>query len=200
MYTQMEEKYDIPLRKFSVMTEKQRRQKLAQIFADLESSENKKVSQAIKSLEKYGDASVIRPLCEMLLKGLPEKQEGAIVELLSSIKDTSVVVEMMEVIEEKKFLPVRQKLLSAIWNMKVDFSGYIDEFVGIAVQGDFMEALDCLTIIENLEGPFLEEDILESQLHLKNFLESKEEKDAQKAYILSEIALKIKEINQSLMD
>ena len=57
-----------------------------------------------------------------------------------------------------------------------------------------------ITIIENLEGPFLEEDILESQLHLKNFLESKEEKDAQKAYILSEIALKIKEINQSLMD
>jgi len=90
--------------------------------------------------------------------------------------------------------------LTTIWNMKVDFSGYIDEFVHIAVFGDFMETLECLTIIENMEGPFMEEDILESQLHLKRYLEGEGQQDKQKAQLLSEIALLIKDINEGLTE
>lgn len=91
-------------------------------------------------------------------------------------------------------------MLMSIWNMKVDFSSYIDDFVMIATQGDLMEAVDCLTIIENLEGPFMEENILESQLHLKEYLETGDKSDTQKAEILSEIAVLIKKINMNLMD
>ena len=83
---------------------------------------------------------------------------------------------------------------------KVDFSDYIDDFVLIATNGNFMEALDCLTIIENLEGPFMEENILECQLHLKAYLEKDHPKDDQKAHVLSEIAIKIKEFNEQLID
>jgi hypothetical protein len=106
----------------------------------------------------------------------------------------------MDLLEDPELQEVRHILLSAIWNMKVDFSNYIDDFVEIATKGTFMEALDCLTIIENLEGPFLEEDILESQLHLKNYLESNPPIDEQRAHLLSEIALKIKEIDMELDD
>ena len=183
------------------MTEKQRKQKLQQIVKELRSGDTKKVSKAIKALEANGDASVIKVLADLLLEGtVSEKNQGEMMELFASLKDTSIVVEMMDVLDEPKYLPIRQTMLSAIWNMKIDFSNYIESFVEIATKGSFMEALDCLTIIENLEGPFMEEDILECQLHLKNFLESGEKPDEQKAHILSEIALKIKDINQSLMD
>ena len=87
-----------------------------------------------------------------------------------------------------------------IVNTKVDFSDYLDEFVQIAVEGNFMETLDCLTIIENLEGPFMEENILEAQLHLKSYLEQPGSKDEQKAQLLSEIALLLKDINRNLQD
>lgn len=183
----------------AIMAEK-KNQKLKEILKDLSSSDPKLISKAVKALESNGDSSVIKPLVDKLLSGVNEKNQGEIVELLSSLKDTSVVVEMMDVIEDEKYRSIRQVLLSTIWNTKVDFSDYIDEFVGIAVDGDFMEALDCLTIIENLEGPFMEENILEAQLHLKRYLEETTQEDAQKAHILSEIALKIKEINESLMD
>ena len=154
----------------------------------------------MKSLEAHGNSSVIKPLAKRLLMGVSEKNEGEIIELLSSLKDTSSVVEVMDVLGDEEFLPIRQKILTTVWNTKVDFSDYIDEFVEIAVDGDFMEALDCLTIIENLEGPFMEENILECQLHLKRYLEDTAPKDQQKAHILSEIALKVKDINESLMD
>jgi len=176
-------------------------QKVNLIIADLKSDDPKKVKKAIKSLETHGNATVIKPLFQSLKEGaLLEKYQTKILELLCSLKDTSVIPEVMDVLDDKELLDVRSLVLTAIWNMKVDFSGYIDDFVLIATQGTFMEALDCLTIIENLDGPFMEENILESQLHLKNYLEVRDKSDEQKSEILSEIALLIKKINIELMD
>lgn len=182
------------------MSDKKKDEKLQLIITDLQSKDEKKVAKAIKTIESKGSALVIKPLANVLLSGTSEKNKSAIIELLSSLKDTSTIVEIMDVLDDTKYLPIRQTLLSTVWNTKVDFSGYIDSFVEIATKGDFMEAVECLTIIENLEGPFEELDILECQLHLKNYLESNVPKDDQKAFILSEIAIKIKEINESLMD
>jgi len=188
------------------MADKKQENKLNKILDDLNSTDTKKVSKAIKSLEAHGNVSFIKPLADRLLGGVSEKNQNEIVELLSSLKDTSVCPEIMDVIEDDRYLPIRQIMLSAVWNTKVDFSDYIDEFVLIATTGGFMETLDCLTIIENMEGPFMEENILEAQLHLKSFLEkndptqSRTEEEVQKAQLLSEIAIVIKDINENLQE
>jgi len=175
-------------------------QKLQTILNDFQSKDEKKVSKAIKSLEANGNAHVIKPLADLLLTTESDSNRSEVIELLSSLKDTSTVVEMIEVITDVTYLPVRQELLATVWNMKVDFSDYIDDFVEIAAKGDFLEALDCLTIIENMEGPFMEENLLECQLHLKNYLEIPGAKEEKKAEILSEIAIKIRDYNQDLQD
>lgn len=182
------------------MADTKEKQKIDKIIEDIYSDDVKKVSKAIKSLEAHGNSSVIKPLADRLLEPINEKNKLEILELFSSLKDSSTCVEVMEIVGNDKYLSMRQSILSTIWNTKVDFSGYIDEFVFIATQGNLLEALDCLTIIENLEGPFMEEDILESQLHLKNYIESNPKKDEQKEYILSEIAIKLKDINENLLD
>lgn len=175
-------------------------QKVDLIIADLRSDDPKKVKKAIKSLEVHGNASVIKPIFAILKEGLSDKLHAELVELLCSLKDSSVVAEVMDVLEDPEMREIRPLVLTTIWNMKVDFSDYIDDFVLIATTGSFIEALDCLTIIENLEGPFMEENILESQLHLKDYLEKGDRSDAQKADFISEIAIYIKEINMNLMD
>jgi len=183
------------------MATSKEQQKVNLIIADLNSDDPKKVKKAIKSLEVHGNATAIKPLCEALREGaLADDHQAKILELLCSLKDTSVIPEIMDVLDDEELLDVRPLVLTAIWNMKVDFSDYIDDFVHIAAQGSFMEAMDCLTIIENMEGPYMEENILESQLHLKNYLEKGDQSDAQKSEILSEIAIIIKEINMNLMD
>lgn len=182
------------------MAEK-KKAKLAEIIKEFKSNDPKKVTQALKSLEVHGDSSVLRVLCDrLLINDLNEKNHKEVLEFISSLKDSTVAVEMVEIINDDRYLPIRQTLLTTIWNMKVDFSSYIDDFVHIAVFGDFMETLDCLTIIENMEGPFMEEDILEAQLHLKRYLEGEGQQDKQKAQLLSEIALLIKDINQNLSE
>ena len=168
---------------------------------DLHSKDEQKINRAIKSLESNGDSSVIRPLSLLLLQDeLSDKNKLAIIEMFSSLKDSSTAVEIMDVIGDSEFLPIRQTLLTTVWNTKVDFSNYIDEFVEIATKGSFMETLECLTIIENMEGPFMEENILECQLHLKNYIEDDAPKEVQKAELLSELALILKDINENLQD
>lgn len=174
--------------------------KMNQLISDLNSGSETKISQAIKTLEEHGDSRAIKPLANVLLTSDSPDIQKEILELFSSLKDSSSAVEVMDILQDPQFAAIRPAILTTVWNTKVDFSSYIDDFVGIAVQGDFMEVLDCLTIIENMEGPFMEEDILECQLHLKNYLEDSSPKDQQKAELLSEIALKVKMINESLND
>jgi hypothetical protein len=68
----------------------------------------------------------------------------------------------------------------------------------LASQGDFLEALDCLTIIENMSGPFDESQLLESQLLLKEYVEERAPQTDQKAQIMSEIAWFVKEQNDGI--
>jgi len=174
--------------------------KVNQLITELKSGDAKKISKALKGLASNGNSSVIKPLADVLMTELSPDNRSEILELLCSLKDSSVCVEIMEVICDPNYLPIRQEILTTIWNTKVDFSDYNDDFVEIATKGSLIETLDCLTIIENLEGPFMEENILECQLHLKNYLENTQEKDPKKSEFLSEIALIIKDINQNLMD
>jgi hypothetical protein len=57
-----------------------------------------------------------------------------------------------------------------------------------------METLECLTIIENLVGPFEEKSVFEAHLLLTTT--EIDPNDDKKKALLSEIALKIKEFQQ----
>ena len=169
--------------------------KIATLIADLKSGNAKKISTALKTLEASGNIQILEPLAEVLMDKNLVDSHKEIMEFLSSMKDSSAIDEMMRLLGEARFISIRQMLLTTIWNSPLDYSYYLPDFVDIAVEGSFMEAMDCLTIIENMEGPFEERHALESQLFLRDYIESKEPKDPQKQHIMSEIALFIKDLN-----
>lgn len=179
---------------------KQHGLKIKQLIADLNSGNTPKISNALKSLQVNGDITVIRPLIELLKTDLSHQLETEILEFLGDIKVTTASSEIIAVLKDEKFIKQRQQVLSTIWNSKIDYSKYIAEFVEIACEGNFMEALECLTIIENLDGPFEENHILECQLHLRDYIEDPTPKDPQKAQIMSEIAVLIKEFDLNIDD
>lgn len=174
---------------------KQQSLKIKQLIADLNSGNAAKISGALKSLKVNGDVSIVRPLIELLKTDLSHATETEILEFLGDIKVTKASTEIISILKDEDFIGQRQQVLSTIWNSKLDYSEFIAEFVEIACEGNFMEALECLTILENLEGPFEERLILECQLHLRDYLEGTTPKDPQKAQIMSEIALLIKEFD-----
>ena len=61
-----------------------------------------------------------------------------------------------------------------------------------------MEAMECLTILENMEGTLTEEKIMDALLSLKSYLVEHSDDNTPKMGLLREVALLLTEINNSL--
>ena len=179
------------------MGKNQQKLQLAEALKDLQSGNAVKISATLKKIESIGDINVLPQLVE-LLRTADQAITKQTLELIADIQDQNACEVLIDLIQKEKDDTIRQRLLSTIWNSKLDFSAYLAEFVSLAMEGELLQALDCLTIIENLTGPFEEHQLLESQLYLKEYLESTEPKEERKNTIISEIAYFIKEQNEGI--
>ena len=144
-------------------------QKKQQLLADLMSDNPKTVSAAINALHVHGDSSMIPTLLEAWNSKLNEKNEEELRELFVGLKDSSAVVPLMQAFRNSDDNLFKRKMMNVFWNSKLDFSEYLADFVVFAIDGDFMDCLESLTVIEHFEFSSPESAVLESQLLLKEF-------------------------------
>lgn len=179
---------------------KQKKFKIAKLLEDVNSGVETKVTSALDSLQVYGDISIIEPLIQSLDLQQAEKCKQEILEFLSSLKSSAAIQIVMDCLDNPTFKHQRIAILSTIWNSPLDYSNHLARFIELAVKEEFLVTLECLTIIENLEGPFDESATLEGQLLLKEYYEGKFPKDAQKDQLISEIAILVKDMDRSIDD
>jgi hypothetical protein len=180
------------------VSNKAKQQKLNQLLLDLNSGLESKYNAAIHELASIGDSSVVFPLYSVFKQNLGSNLQKQVSKLFSDIQIPEASELFIQVIKNEEDSAVLKMFLPILWESKLDFSDYLAEFVEISVSGDYLIALDCLTIMENMPGPFSESQLLEAQLHLKEFLENKNENDERKMQIISEIALFIKDQNEGV--
>lgn len=174
---------------------KQEQLKINGLLADLNSGNEQKIAAAIKSFEQYGHATVIEPLLQVWLGGLSEANEIKIFDLIQSLKDTSTVEPLMTAFRKGEYASLRRKLVCAFWNSKLDFSDYLADFVLFAIEGDFLDTLEVLTLIENFESFAPDHAVMESQLLLKEYFGQDTDREAQKDALLTDLALILKDMD-----
>ena len=179
------------------MSEQKISKKVSQLLADLNSSNPAKVTAALDSLQVYGNFKIIVPLFETIASSTNNQTKKEIIEFLSNLKDSASKKEVISNLQESKFKEIQNQILAIIWNSPLDYSEYLAEFVRIGVENDFLITLECLTILENLEGPFDERSLMESQLLLKEYAEGQHPQSAQKDTLISEIAILIKDFDRN---
>jgi hypothetical protein len=151
--------------------EKERKAKMNALITDLKSGDEKKISKALKGLQVNGDNDAIFPIIEVWSQGVSPKSEQDIIQFLGDIKSSGSADIIIEVLLDQTFKNIHLTLLTTICNSKVDYSTYLVDFVTLATQYDFMVTLECLTIIENLDGPFEEHHFLDAEIILREFAE-----------------------------
>ena len=171
--------------------------KLQEAVGYLQKKDQASIVAALAILKDYGHPTVLSEVFKSL-EGLERAEQQLVLGFLADIQDTDAVEEFIAYLEEEKNPANRNLVLSAIWNSKLPFDAHLPFFVMLASQGDFLEAIDCLTIIENMSGPFDESQLLESQLLLKEYVEERAPQTDQKAQIMSEIAWFVKEQNDGI--
>lgn len=178
-------------------TSKQHQLKVSQLLGDLRSGDETKIASAIKAFHAHGDASVIAPLIEVWSNGLSEENEALLTELFQGLKDTTTIEPLMDAYRDERYSGLRRSLTAVFWNSKLDFSPFLADFVLFAVEGDFMDALEAITLIEQFEGSIPEHAIMESQLLLKEYFGGTENRDEQKDAILTDMAILLKDFDSA---
>jgi hypothetical protein len=97
---------------------------------------------------------------------------------------------------QAEFHAMKRKLTAAFWNSKLDFSEYLSDFVLYAIEGDFLDAFEAITLIEQFESSISESAVMESQLLLKEYFGESLDRSSQKDIILSDLALVLKQIDE----
>ncbi|MDB3905415.1 HEAT repeat domain-containing protein [Crocinitomicaceae bacterium] len=180
------------------MVEKKISKTLQKAIVDLGSADPKKMDAGIKTISDKGHPGIIKYLVDLILKTNDRVLQKKIVVLLSDIQDEDAVGIIMQYATDEKYREVRAEILNSIWNSKLDYSKFIADFVFMAVEGDLMESVECLTSIENMLGPFEEHHLLEAQLYLKDYHSNRTEESDQKNEIISDIATFIKDQNEGV--
>lgn len=168
------------------------------IEKSLLSDDEKIFDSMIKFLEKNGKVEYLTKIIGLLNK-LSDTRKSKIFSFLSKLKQKDAAPIMMGIVKDENNKAFQDLILNSFWNSSIDYSAFFSDFVDISCKGRYITALECLTILENLKGPFNEGQILDAQLHLKNYLELGNKQD-DKAPLISEIAVFIKHINDQLSD
>lgn len=177
-------------------TNKQKQDKLKIVLTDLNSGDSSKIAKAIPLLETTGDATVIIPLMDLWVGGVNATIEKSIIALLEGLKDTSTVEPLIFAFRNVKYAKLKRNLVSVFWNSKLDFSSYLADFVLFAIEGDFLDVLEVVTLVEQFETMVPESAVMESQLLLKEYFNGNENREEQKDQLLSVVVAFVQQFDQ----
>jgi len=118
--------------------------------------------------------------------------------LMNTLKAENVQETVIDCLVDPNFETAQQMILASIWNSNLDYSEYLKEIVDTAVNGDFMLAMECLTIFENMEAELTEEKIMPPLLTINQYLNDNLGEESPKHSLLTEIAIFLNHVSQSL--
>ncbi len=144
--------------------------------AELFSSDD--VVQALESIGEDGDREMVAPVLELLAHTSSELVKDVVLGQLSELKIGDMEGLFIEKIQLEEFQPYHQQLVSCMWSSGMNPTEDLHVFSKLAVDGDYMTALEVLTLLENMEGPFDNESLMDAFQDVSEFVEEAEEGDA----------------------
>lgn len=157
---------------------------IKEITSNFKSNNAKTVLEAIKKNRQEGNSVSFKALLELLRDTDEPTVEAAIIEFLYDLKDEESIPVLINAIQDEEFSFYQSFLVAAFWQSAIDGSAYLDLFVKVAINGDYMTSLEALTVIENFDSAYSQDELLDVESDLNEAAEE-EEDDDKKALLLS---------------
>lgn len=162
----------------------------------LRSTDIEQVKKGIAILEEQGRPEQIQEILEIYLQNNPGETKKLLYELLSSISLKTAVPAWIETLRLKEFILFRADIINILWNTRLDFTPHLEFFVKLACDLDYHGTLECLTLIEQMEGPFQEHQLLESELLLKEHVKKNKDEGDAKKHLITMLATYINQLTE----
>ena len=141
-----------------------------QISKDLLSQDQNTIQKALDKTRSKGNEFLIDPLMNLYKTTKSEKIKEEVKAIFSELKNEQSLSYLLPYLEDDRN-DVKELVLFSLWSSGIDAGDHLNNVVEAACNGNYMVILEALTVIENLEGPFPEEDVfnastlLQEQIH-----------------------------------
>ena len=132
-----------------------------QIKADLASDNSSIVSKALVKTKAKGNEQLIAPLVELYKTTEDINLKQGVKNIFAELKNKDCVDYLLPHLKEDND-EVKELILFSMWSSGIDMTDYILELIEYSCDGGFMVILEALTVLENLEGPFNDEDLFQA--------------------------------------
>ena len=164
-----------------------------QIKEDLSCSNDSVIKKALTKTRAKGNEQLIDPLIELYTKTENQKIKEEIKSIFSELKNKDILDILLPQLNEGTN-EVKELILFSIWSSGIDMTDHIPELIESSCSGDYMVILEALTVLENLEGPFNEDDLFQANTLLQQYLyESEDSKEKELIKSMYDIVLEFGE-------
>ena len=132
-----------------------------QIKADLASNNSSIISKALVKTKAKGNEELIAPLVELYKTTEDINLKEGVKKIFSELKNKDCVDFLLPHLKEDNE-EVKELILFSMWSSGIDMTDFIVELIEYSCDGGFMVILEALTVLENLEGPFNDEDLFQA--------------------------------------
>ena len=164
-----------------------------QLKEDLSSSNDSVITKALTKTRAKGNEQLIDPLIELYTKTENQKIKEEIKNIFSELKNKDILDFLLPQLSEGSN-EVKELIFFSIWSSGIDMTDHIPELIEASCSGDYMVILEALTVLENLEGPFNEDDLFQANTLLQQYLyESEDSKEKELIKSMYDIVLEFGE-------
>ena len=154
------------------------------ILKDFSATDPKVVIEAIKKNRQVGNGKTFKALLGVLKNTDEPLVETEIIQFLFDLKDEDSVPVLIKAIQDAEMSYYHSFLVSSFWQSAIDGSDYLNVFIEVAIKGEYMTALEALTVVENFDAAFSQSDLQEYEADIIEAIEQEQNED-KKALLVS---------------
>lgn len=150
----------------------QRRNKHSSILSALRSDNERKVLGALEATADHGNENMVLPLLELFRDSKSPTVRERAHSLLSSLKISGAEEVLIEALDGNDFFAQRADILFFLWHSGFQPSDSVDVIVRVSLAGDYMTAVEGLTLLESLSHQPDEESLYQALIEVRNYLDA----------------------------
>jgi len=137
------------------------KKKQSAVARDLSSGNEETIAKALKKVRQKGDAESIGILLDLVLLAPNESIQQEALAILYDIKHPEASKYLFERIRSAETDAQLAVLISILWQAGLDAKEELPLLVQLAIKHDFEVCLECISVIEHMNGDFEDEVVLE---------------------------------------
>jgi len=144
---------------FATQNKKLKQEVFNKLVSKLRSGHDGQVLEAIDEISRNGSPDILPELARLITENRNREVISAARTVFFDLKNQESVEVLKNIIDETTDKDTKQILVAACWENGLNFSVHLPFFVNLVLDEDYLISIEAFTVIENMPGPFVNEDV-----------------------------------------